>query len=214
MISRISRLTVIYFIYTQSGNVKRYEIDCIKGIKLFDWPSYTCAPQRNGTTITSYIPIPRYTVKNLLDCYCMASGVNITKFSNYLSAYLSNDKYKDLGNLTYSYVLKNSNNTELYMYIPDIYNNRYYGVSIGIDIYLSEFSENFDTQLSTYNCTFYSYNSYACSEINNKNNKPLLYLKSECLDYDGPTFVSDQTGQKKINTSYSVHWSFNTINGI
>ena len=55
--------------YTQSGNVKRYEVDCVKGIKIFDWPSYTCTLSTNsdGTvnTVTSYVPIDNYVCQDL-----------------------------------------------------------------------------------------------------------------------------------------------------
>ena len=55
--------------YTQSGNVKRYEVDCVKGIKIFDWPSYTCTLSTNsdGTvnTVTSYVPIENYVCQDL-----------------------------------------------------------------------------------------------------------------------------------------------------
>ena len=55
--------------YTQSGNVKRFEVDCVKGIKIFDWPSYTCTLSTNsdGTvnTVTSYVPIDNYVCKDL-----------------------------------------------------------------------------------------------------------------------------------------------------
>ena len=55
--------------YTQSGNEKRYEVDCVKGIKIFDWPSYTCTLSTNsdGTvnTVTSYVPIDNYVCQDL-----------------------------------------------------------------------------------------------------------------------------------------------------
>ena len=51
--------------YTQSGNVKRYEKDCVKGIGIFCWPSYTCTSTRNGLTVTSYIPIDNYVCRDL-----------------------------------------------------------------------------------------------------------------------------------------------------
>ena len=55
--------------YTQSGNVKRYEVDCVKGIKIFNWPSYTCTLSTNsdGTvnTVTSYVPIDNYVFQDL-----------------------------------------------------------------------------------------------------------------------------------------------------
>ena len=55
--------------YTQSGNVKKYEQDCVKGIRIFDWPSYTCTLSTNsdGTvnTVTSYVPIENYVCQDL-----------------------------------------------------------------------------------------------------------------------------------------------------
>ena len=55
--------------YTQSGNVKKYEVDCVKGIRIFDWPSYTCTLSTNsdGTvnTVTSYVPIDNYVCQDL-----------------------------------------------------------------------------------------------------------------------------------------------------
>ena len=37
----------------------------MKGIKIFCWPSYTCAPTRTGLTVTSYIPIDNYVCRDL-----------------------------------------------------------------------------------------------------------------------------------------------------
>ena len=55
--------------YTQSGDVKKYEVDCVKGIRIFDWPSYTCTLSTNsdGTvnTVTSYVPIDNYVCQDL-----------------------------------------------------------------------------------------------------------------------------------------------------
>lgn len=181
--------------------MKRYEVDCVKGIKLFDWPSYTCTPSRNGLTITSYIPIPRYTVKNILNCYIDILGNHLNRWDSISStniSYILNDKYnkyKDLGNLTYSYILKNSNNAELYMYIPDIHSSVNDGKSakIGIDVYISYFSslgKKNTCMISTYGCEFYSYNSYACNNISNEN-PPYLYLSSKCLDYGGNLFYDN-----------------------
>lgn len=55
--------------YTQSGDVKRYEQDCVKGIRIYDWPSYTCILSTNsdGTvnTVTSYVPIDNYVCQDL-----------------------------------------------------------------------------------------------------------------------------------------------------
>lgn len=55
--------------YTQSGDVKKYEQDCVKGIRIFDWPSYTCILSTNsdGTvnTVTSYVPIDNYVCQDL-----------------------------------------------------------------------------------------------------------------------------------------------------
>ena len=198
--------------YTQSGTEKRYEVDCVKGIKLFDWPSYTL---RNSYNVTSYIPIPRYTVKNILNCYTNVSGRKLVKWGGIPTSYILNDKYKDLGNLTYSYILKNSNNAELYMYIPDIYS----GVNddklskIGIDVYISYFSSigNKNTCIiSTEECEFYSYNSYACNNISNEN-PPLLYLNSKCLDYDGNIFYNNSSSTYSIPViQYNgpiIHWN-------
>lgn len=197
--------------YTQSGDTKKYEQDCVKGIKLFDWPSYTCTPSGNGVTVTSYIPIPRYTVKNILDCYINVFGVDFPFTTwgglegNYKTAYILNDKYnkyKDLGNLTYSYFLKRYNNAELYMYIPDIYSgvNDDKSFKIGIDAYIPYYSNigNKNTcTISTYECEFYSYNSYACNNISNEE-PPFISLSSACLDYDGIIFYN------KNNNTYLI----------
>ena len=55
--------------YTQSGGVKKYEQDCVKGIDIFTWPSYTCILSTNsdGTvnTVTSYVPIDNYVCQDL-----------------------------------------------------------------------------------------------------------------------------------------------------
>ena len=55
--------------YTQSGDVKKYEQDCVKGIRIFDWPSYTCTLSTNsdGTvnTVTSYVPIDGYYIEDI-----------------------------------------------------------------------------------------------------------------------------------------------------
>ena len=49
--------------------MKKYEQDCVKGIKIFDWPSYTCTLSTNsdGTvnTVTSYVPIDNYVCQDL-----------------------------------------------------------------------------------------------------------------------------------------------------
>ena len=197
--------------------MKRYEIDCVKGIKLFDWPSYTCTPLRNGFTITSYIPIPRYTVKNILNCYTNVLGVKFVRWNSIGSnnSYILNDKYKDLGNLTYSYILKNSNNAELYMYIPDIHSSVNDGKSpkIGIDVYISYFSsinKKNTCIISTDGCEFYSYNSYACNNISNEN-PPFLYLSSECLDYGGNRFYDNNRSTYLMPviqyTGPIIHWN-------
>ena len=195
--------------------MKRYEIDCVKGIKLFDWPSYTCTPLRNGFTITSYIPIPRYTVKNILNCYTNVLGVKFVRWNSISYSYILNDKYKDLGNLTYSYILKNSNNAELYMYIPDIYSsvNDDKSPKIGIDVYISYFSsinKKNTCIISTDGCEFYSYNSYACNNISNEN-PPFLYLSSECLDYGGNRFYDNNRSTYLMPviqyTGPIIHWN-------
>ena len=46
--------------YTQSGNVKRYEKDKVKGVKLFTWPTYTHYISTSYPT-TVYVPIDNYT---------------------------------------------------------------------------------------------------------------------------------------------------------
>lgn len=202
--------------YTQSGNVKRYEEDCVKGIKLFDWPSYTCMPSRLGIEVTSYIPIPRYTVKNILNCYTNLGSVKLVRWGNIsATSYILNDKYKDLGNLTYSYILRNSNNAELYMYIPDIYSGVNDGKSpkIGIDVYISYFSSIGNKNkciISTDECEFYSYNSYACNNISNEK-PPFLSLSSKCLDYDGNIFYENDNSTYLMPviqyTGPIVHWN-------
>lgn len=49
--------------------MKKYEQDCVKGIRIFDWPSYTCTLSTNsdGTvnTVTSYVPIDNYVCQDL-----------------------------------------------------------------------------------------------------------------------------------------------------
>ena len=49
--------------------MKKYEVDCVKGIKIFDWPSYTCILSTNsdGTvnTVKSYVPIDNYVCQDL-----------------------------------------------------------------------------------------------------------------------------------------------------
>lgn len=82
--------------------------------------------------------------KNILNCYTNAWGTEVVRWGSISdkSTYILNDKYKDLGNLTYSYILRNSNDAELYMYIPDIYSgvddNK--SLKIGIDVYITYFS--------------------------------------------------------------------------
>ena len=49
--------------------MKKYEVGCVKGIRIFDWPSYTCILSTNsdGTvnTVTSYVPIDNYVCQDL-----------------------------------------------------------------------------------------------------------------------------------------------------
>ena len=45
--------------------MKKYEQDCVKGIRTFCWPSYTCTPSRNGLAVTSYLPIDNYVCQDL-----------------------------------------------------------------------------------------------------------------------------------------------------
>ena len=49
--------------YTQSGSVKKYEQDCVKGIRTFYWPSYTHTGI--GVHSTSYVPIDNYVCQDL-----------------------------------------------------------------------------------------------------------------------------------------------------
>lgn len=101
------------------------------------------------------------------------------------------------------------------MYIPDIYSSVNDGKvpKIGIDVYISYFSSIKDKNtciISTEECEFYSYNSYACNNISNEN-PPLLHLNSKCLDYDGNIFYNDSSNTYSIPviqyTGPIVHWN-------
>lgn len=51
--------------YTQSGNKKKYEQDCVKGIRTFCWPSYTFTPKQDGVAVTTYLPIDGYYIEDI-----------------------------------------------------------------------------------------------------------------------------------------------------
>ena len=127
--------------YTQSGNVKRYEVDCVKGIKIFDWPSYTCTLSTNsdGTvnTVTSYVPIDNYVFRDLkwfpsyqknpnIEWGTMAFyGTNISSVDFYEEEYgLSGDMRLQQSTFSYnSYACSNhpsSNPSSIYTDFPSV----------------------------------------------------------------------------------------------
>ena len=127
--------------YTQSGNVKRYEVDCVKGIKIFDWPSYTCTLSTNsdGTvnTVTSYVPIDNYVFRDLksfpsyqknpnVESGTMAFyGTNISSVDFYEEEYgLSGDMRLQQSTFSYnSYACSNhpsSNPSNIYTHFPSV----------------------------------------------------------------------------------------------
>ena len=127
--------------YTQSGNVKRYEVDCVKGIKIFDWPSYTCTLSTNsdGTvnTVTSYVPIDNYVFRDLkwfpsyqknpnIEWGTMAFyGTNISSVDFYEEEYgLSGDMRLQQSTFSYnSYACSNhpsSNPSNIYTHFPSV----------------------------------------------------------------------------------------------
>ena len=104
--------------YTQSGNVKKYEQDCVKGIRIFDWPSYTCTLSTNsdGTvnTVTSYVPIDNYVCQDLKSFPSYQKNPNVESGTmafygtNMSSRRFYRNEYGILGNImlqqsTYSY---------------------------------------------------------------------------------------------------------------
>ena len=98
--------------------MKRYERDCVKGIKIFNWPSYTCILSTNsdGTvnTVTSYVPIDNYVCQDLKSFPSYTKNPNIK--SGTMAFYGTNmssdgfyqDEYLNSGNMmldknTFSY---------------------------------------------------------------------------------------------------------------
>ena len=117
--------------------MKKYEQDCVKGIRIFDWPSYTCTLSTNsdGTvnTVTSYLPIDGYYIED----------INFFKYGfNY------DDQYTPKGEMAYYGVGLDRSIRDNYYFV--------YGNIKDVSVREKTINKRIEERI-------FSYNSYACS---------------------------------------------------
>lgn len=95
--------------YTQSGTEKRYEVDCVKGIRTFCWPSYTCMPTRLGIEVTSYMPIDNYVCCDLKSFPSYQKNPNLKLGTMaFYGTYISSISFyiREFGHENFKYILQ------------------------------------------------------------------------------------------------------------
>ena len=95
--------------YTQSGTKKRYEQDCVKGIRIFCWPSYTHGHNTSYVTIDNYVcqdlkSFPSYQTNSNIESGTIAFyGTYMSSIRFYLNEYGLLEGISKLQQNTFSY---------------------------------------------------------------------------------------------------------------